>query len=615
MIRIINLFILISMAFSTNVTFNVDMSQEDVGQEYPTLWMGYFYPDAGFAMTDSDGDNVWSITLDLEPGTYTYKFRNGAWTEWNTGSGWEDMLGQDCAVGQYSDREVVVGAANLVLETVCFGSCTSECLTYNYFDVTFNVNMSNVEDFVPSDGVFLNGTVNSWCGSCNPMSDDNGDDIYSLTISLSEGEYEFIYTTNGWDGLNGAPPLGSSCDYLQGDEFANYGFNLSGANLNLPAVNFGECEGDNGGGTGSGTVSFSFDGLDECSFVSVSGTFDGWSGWGATTDTDLQAQVTAGEHEFQVLCVDTNVPEWYNDIWGASTIFTAPLGSSCDFNIGDEFNNYGFSIVDGEQKTVAYCAGSCTETCECPSLGDINADGGFNVLDIVALANCVLNGNCSDAENSCAADLNGDGGFNVLDIVSLANCVLNGNCGGRVDDASYSKLMIDNEKVSIHADGFIGGVQMTIVHNLDFQIEMTQKALLAEYITNNYETRLLVINPQTSDLFTFSGEFEIKEIIAANTQNEIVVDMPINRTYTLVESFPNPFNPSTNIMLTLPFSANVKVEIHDILGQLVETLASGYMVANTYTFEWNASDFSSGVYFIKTEINHSITMQKIMLLK
>ncbi|MBC8311620.1 MAG: VCBS repeat-containing protein [Candidatus Marinimicrobia bacterium] len=66
----------------------------------------------------------------------------------------------------------------------------------------------------------------------------------------------------------------------------------------------------------------------------------------------------------------------------------------------------------------------------CSLIGDLNADGGWNVLDIVTLANCVLAGNCSNIENGCAGDLNEDGGWNVLDIVTLANCVLAGNCGG-----------------------------------------------------------------------------------------------------------------------------------------------------------------------------------------
>jgi hypothetical protein len=72
---------------------------------------------------------------------------------------------------------------------------------------------------------------------------------------------------------------------------------------------------------------------------------------------------------------------------------------------------------------------------ECSLLGDMNGDGGWNVLDIVALANCVLANTCTDYDNACAGDMNGDwdgspdSGFNVLDIVALANCVLAGNCG------------------------------------------------------------------------------------------------------------------------------------------------------------------------------------------
>jgi hypothetical protein len=69
------------------------------------------------------------------------------------------------------------------------------------------------------------------------------------------------------------------------------------------------------------------------------------------------------------------------------------------------------------------------EPCFCPcSIGDTNCDGGYNVLDIVTLANCVLAQNCEELENSCAGDINGDGGYNVMDIVSLANCVLAGDC-------------------------------------------------------------------------------------------------------------------------------------------------------------------------------------------
>ena len=57
-------------------------------------------------------------------------------------------------------------------------------------------------------------------------------------------------------------------------------------------------------------------------------------------------------------------------------------------------------------------------------------DNLWNVLDIVMLANCVLEDNCDNTENSCAGDVNGDGDWNILDIVMLANCVLADSCRG-----------------------------------------------------------------------------------------------------------------------------------------------------------------------------------------
>jgi len=252
---------------------------------------------------------------------------------------------------------------------------------------------------------------------------------------------------------------------------------------------------------------------------------------------------------------------------------------------------------------------------DCVSLGDLNGDGGWNVLDIVTLANCVLAENCADLENGCAGDLNGDGGWNVLDIVTLANCILAENCGGRIDDASDASLIKKDNMLSIEANGFIGGVQMTLSHGSDFTIEMTDRALLADYLTTGNETRLLVISPETEELFSFTGDFEITEIIVANSQDEVSVNLPLAASFNLSDAFPNPFNPVTTMTLTMPVSGEMTVEVYNLLGQVVATLASGYMEASTYTLTWDASDASSGVYFIQADAEGFTKTQKLMLVK
>ena len=91
------------------------------------------------------------------------------------------------------------------------------------------------------------------------------------------------------------------------------------------------------------------------------------------------------------------------------------VANSANFNISLDQFYYSF-LIDAPQ----IC---------CPEIGDLNGDDGWNVLDIVVLANCVLAENCIDIANGCAGDMNSDGNFNVLDIVVLANCVLAENCG------------------------------------------------------------------------------------------------------------------------------------------------------------------------------------------
>ena len=62
------------------------------------------------------------------------------------------------------------------------------------------------------------------------------------------------------------------------------------------------------------------------------------------------------------------------------------------------------------------------------NVGDLNNDGGWNILDIVTLALCVLVENCNTLQHGCAADVNSDGGFNILDIVQLSNCIVIQGC-------------------------------------------------------------------------------------------------------------------------------------------------------------------------------------------
>jgi hypothetical protein len=157
---------------------------------------------------------------------------------------------------------------------------------------------------------------------------------------------------------------------------------------------------------------------------------------------------------------------------------------------------------------------------------------------------------------------------------------------------------------------------MTLKHGDDFSIEMTDFALLGTgYLTTGNETRLLVISPETEELFSYNGEFEIIEAIVANSEQEVSVDMPIVTSFTLSDAYPNPFNPTTTMTLTTPDAGNVTVQVYNLHGQIVSTLLSGHQPANTYSLVWDASNVPSGMYFVKAEFGGITETQKLMLIK
>jgi len=99
--------------------------------------------------------------------------------------------------------------------------------------------------------------------------------------------------------------------------------------------------------------------------------------------------------------------------------------------------------------------------------------------------------------------------------------------------------------------------------------------------------------------------------------NENTMNMLANN-YILSPSYPNPFNPTTTITFSIPVVETrhaLSLQGYDITGRLVETLAHGITAPGTHTVKWDASEFSSGVYFVHMVAGDYSKTQKVLLLK
>ncbi|HNX01352.1 MAG TPA: choice-of-anchor J domain-containing protein [Candidatus Cloacimonadota bacterium] len=88
----------------------------------------------------------------------------------------------------------------------------------------------------------------------------------------------------------------------------------------------------------------------------------------------------------------------------------------------------------------------------------------------------------------------------------------------------------------------------------------------------------------------------------------------------LMQNFPNPFNPVTNIEFSTSSKSSTKLEVYNVKGQLVKTLVNGTLPVGNHQVTWNGTDnqdhsAASGVYFYRLSNGNSLITKRMVLLK
>lgn len=96
-------------------------------------------------------------------------------------------------------------------------------------------------------------------------------------------------------------------------------------------------------------------------------------------------------------------------------------------------------------------------------------------------------------------------------------------------------------------------------------------------------------------------------------EGQSVSDLP--KAFSLAQNCPNPFNPVTQVGYTLPVDCWVKLEIYNIFGQKVSTLADGNQQAGYKVARWDASSFSSGIYFYRLKAGDFVQTRKMVVIR
>ena len=107
----------------------------------------------------------------------------------------------------------------------------------------------------------------------------------------------------------------------------------------------------------------------------------------------------------------------------------------------------------------------------------------------------------------------------------------------------------------------------------------------------------------------FEGSIDLDEDGVSNEFSE----EPLR--FSLAQNYPNPFNPTSNIQFTLPETNNVRLDVFNINGQLVQTLVNSRMNAGEHTVQFDAGNLASGVYMYRITSGNFVQSKKMTLIK
>ena len=223
------------------MTFQVNMGYQTVDTTGVFIAGGGNFGNPGDNEMLPIGDSVYSFTMSADTGFNSdFTFSNGDDAGWGQK---ENIVGKPCAVAPYSDRTIPGPIYSDYRLTTCFGECTTDgtCpVPAVPVDVTFHSDRNSVAGTFTT--AYVSGTINGWSGNANPMTDDDGDGVYTATLSLLPGNYEFKFTADDWAIQENLDPatLDSTCTLTTG-AFTNRYMSIGMADTVLPIQCWEEC--------------------------------------------------------------------------------------------------------------------------------------------------------------------------------------------------------------------------------------------------------------------------------------------------------------------------------------------------------------------------------------
>ena len=87
-----------------------------------------------------------------------------------------------------------------------------------------------------------------------------------------------------------------------------------------------------------------------------------------------------------------------------------------------------------------------------------------------------------------------------------------------------------------------------------------------------------------------------------------------NPDASIQEIYPNPASSSTSIIISVPRPQDISIQVFDLQGKLVQTIAQGERESGIWQFTWNIDDVSPGIYLLRMAVGQHVQVEKLSVL-
>ena len=233
----------------------------------------------------------------------------------------------------------------------------------------------------------------------------------------------------------------------------------------------------------------------------------------------------------------------------------------------------------------------------------------------------------------CIADIDGDGTTDILignsggTIHFYENTGTNASPSYMLITTKFNSIDVGSDAIPFAADVDANGKTDLFIGNSEgriFQYEFNPLTSQYDSISGSFQGINVKVNAGPAfadidgdgddDLFIGNGKGGIY-FYENTTVNPVQHSSSLSTDFQLFQNYPNPFNPLTTISYQISKQSFVTLKVYDVLGKEVVTLVHAVQPPGMHSLQWDAEDFSSGIYFCILSAGNFVQAKKLVLLK